>query len=185
MRFALAAAMLLWPALVHSQGLAHDHAGHGEAHQATDPARPSQPGQGAFAAIQEIVEILEADPGTDWSKVNIGALREHLVDMSNVTLMAVVASKPVEGGLQFSATGQGAVIDSIRRMLTAHAATMNGADGWTFRASNAKDGAILTVLVPPNDLAKLHALGFFGVMTRGMHHPEHHLMLARGGNPHQ
>jgi hypothetical protein len=37
--------------------------------------RPTQPGQAAFAAIQEIVAILEADPRTDWSKVNIDALR--------------------------------------------------------------------------------------------------------------
>ena len=46
----------------------------------------TQPGQGAFAAIQEIVEILAADPKTDWSKVNIDALRQHLIDMNNVTL---------------------------------------------------------------------------------------------------
>ena len=46
-------------------------------------------GQDAFGAIQEIVGILEADPNTDWSKVNISALREHLVDMNEVTLKAV------------------------------------------------------------------------------------------------
>jgi hypothetical protein len=131
------------------------------------------------------VEILESNPTTDWSKVNIEVLRDHLVDMSNVTLSAVVASKPVEGGLQFSVTGSGPVVGSIQRMVTAHAATMNGIDGWTFKASSAKDGAILTVLVPARDIAKLRALGFFGVMTRGMHHQEHHLTLARGGKPHQ
>ena len=36
---------------------------------------PTQPGQEAFAAIQEIVAMLEADPRTDWSKVDIDALR--------------------------------------------------------------------------------------------------------------
>ena len=30
-----------------------------------------EPGQAAFAAIQEIVALLDADPSTDWSKVNI------------------------------------------------------------------------------------------------------------------
>ena len=49
-------------------------------------ARPTEAGQGAFAAIQEIVAILEADPDTDWSKVDIDALRQHLVDMNAVTL---------------------------------------------------------------------------------------------------
>ena len=34
------------------------------------------------------MRILEADPTTDWSKVNIGALREHLIDMDEVTMRA-------------------------------------------------------------------------------------------------
>ena len=49
---------------------------------------PTMPGQEAFGTIQEIVRILEADPATDWSKVNIGALREHLIDMDEVTMRA-------------------------------------------------------------------------------------------------
>src|SRR6516165_7172350 len=43
--------------------------------------QPVLAGQDAFGAIQEVVQILEADPTTDWSKVNIDALRQHLVDM--------------------------------------------------------------------------------------------------------
>ena len=82
-----------------------------------DPARagsmPAEAGQSAFAAIQEIVSILEADPTTDWSRVDIDALRQHLVDMNAVTLEAKVASAPVEGGEQFDVTGDGAVSDSI------------------------------------------------------------------------
>src|SRR5579884_926245 len=41
---------------------------------------PSLPGQGAFGAIQEIVRSLDADPNTDWSKVDLEALRQHLID---------------------------------------------------------------------------------------------------------
>src|SRR5690348_17327314 len=37
-----------------------------------------EPGQAAFGAIQEMVESLQADPQTDWSKVDVDALREHL-----------------------------------------------------------------------------------------------------------
>lgn len=145
---------------------------------------PGQAGQSAFAAIQEIVGILEADPKTDWNKVNIEALRQHLIDMNNVTLSADVKNTPVEGGIRFAVTGAGAVRDSIRRMVTAHATTMDGAGGWHFEASDIDDGAALTVRVPPKDLAKVRALGFIGVMTRGMHHQHHHLMLARGDDPH-
>ncbi len=146
---------------------------------------PSQPGEAAFAAIQEIVEILEADPKTDWRKVNIEALRQHLIDMDNVTLHAEVRSEPIDGGMKFVISGTGPVIGSIQRMVTAHSATMNGVDGWHFTASTTAAGAILTVMPPPEDIDMLHGLGFIGVMARGMHHQQHHLMLARGGNPHQ
>ena len=145
---------------------------------------PSEAGQGAFAAIQEVVAILEADPDTDWSRVDVEALRQHLIDMANVTLAAEVASTPVPDGAAFTVTGEGAVAESIRRMVTAHAATMNGVGGWTFAAVEREDGAVLTVTVPADDLPKVRALGFIGVMTRGMHHQHHHLMIARGDHPH-
>ena len=72
-------------------------------------ATATQPGQAAFAAIQEIVEILMADPKTDWSKVNIDALRQHLIDMNNVTLAASVKKEPIDGGMRFDVTGEGPV----------------------------------------------------------------------------
>jgi len=149
-------------------------------------AVPTEPGQSAFAAIQEIVQILQADPRTDWSKVKIEALRQHLIDMSNVTLEAKVAStQPIDVGLRFVVTGNGAVRDSIRRMTSAHARTMDGIDGWHFLARDTEGGSIFEVRVPPGDLAELKGLGFIGVMTRGMHHQEHHLMIARGEHPHE
>lgn len=146
---------------------------------------PTQPGQAAFAAIQEIVGILEADPQTDWSKVNIEALRQHLIDMDNVTLRADVENESIDGGMRFVVTGAGAVRDSIRRMVSAHSVTMNGVDGWWFEASEVDGGAILTVHPPAADDEKLRGLGFLGVLTRGMHHQEHHMMIARGVSPHE
>ena len=147
-------------------------------------AVPTQPGQSAFAAIQEIVAILVADPKTDWSKVDIDALRQHLVDMNNVTLAADVKSAPVDGGMRFDVTGEGPVRDSIRRMVAAHASTMNGVDGWRFEAVEIDGGESLIARPPAKDADKLRGLGFFGVLTLGMHHQTHHLMLARGENPH-
>ena len=155
---------------------------HASQHQMTQA--PAQPGQDAFAAIQEIVQILEADPRTDWSKVDIDALRRHLVDMSNVTLAAQVKTESLDGGIRYIVTGAGPVVGSVQRMITAHAATMNGYTGWQFRSTNVEGGAALEVRVPESDAAKLKALGFIGVMTRGMHHQEHHLMIARGEHPH-
>lgn len=191
MRRALIILATLFPlaAAAQSAGQSHSMSHHEMAHHADASHHlggetPREPGQAAFAAIQEIVEILEKDPATDWSKVDIEALRRHLIDMNNVTLAADVKSEQLADGMRFIVTGEGAVRDSIRRMVLAHAATMNGAGGWHFSAAETKDGADLTVQVPPQDAAKLRGLGFIGVMTRGMHHQQHHLMLARGEHPH-
>lgn len=59
---------------------------------------PTEAGQAAFATIAEIVAILTADPATDWAKVDIEALRQHLIDMDNVTLRAAVSVEQAEGG---------------------------------------------------------------------------------------
>lgn len=147
-------------------------------------SKPIQPGQAAFAAIQEIVEILVADPTTDWSKANIEALRQHLIDMDNVTLRAEVRSEPFEGGMRFIVSGTGPVKHSIQRMATAHAGIMNGVGDWKYTATATETGAILAVVPPAKDTEKLRGLGFIGVMTQGMHHQDHHLMIARGHNPH-
>ena len=150
------------------------------------PAGVTEGGQSAFAAIAQIVEVLNADPATDWSKVNIEALRQHLIDMDNVTLRAVVAATPTPTGARFTVTSTDhAVQASIRRMVTAHAATMNGANGWTLVASEAEGGAVLEASGTEADAAKINGLGLIGVLTLGMHHQAHHLMIAKGVNPHQ
>ncbi len=122
--------------------------------------------ESAFAAIQEIVALLEADPKTDWSKVNIEAMRQHLIDMDNVTLRASVQVEPLTDGRKFMVSGEGPVVSSIQRMLAGHAATMNGKDGWSFTATANANGAELIVKPPiSDDLAKLDGLGFIGLMT--------------------
>ena len=63
---------------------ATDHASHSGA--ASSGAIPS--GQAAYATMAAIVAMLEADSTTDWSKVNIEALRQHLIVMNEVTLRA-------------------------------------------------------------------------------------------------
>lgn len=140
---------------------------------------PIESGQAAFAAIQEIVAQLEADPHTDWSEVNIGALRQHLIDMDRVTLEANVESQKIENGAQMVITGAGDIAASIKRTTLSHARTMNGVDGWIFDAEETSDGIRLTV-TNQNDAEKIRALGYAGVMARGAHHQQHHLMIAKG-----
>lgn len=189
-RYLFVAVILLTPLATQAHEATHDarqnHAGDTAA-MGHGSAVPTEPGQGAFAAIQEIVDILVADPHTDWSTVNIDALRQHLVDMSNVTLHAKAHAVPVKNGIRFEATGGGEIRASIRRMVSAHAATMNRLGGsWTYQAAPRPDGAALTVTVSdPADLPKLRGLGFFGVLALGMHHQAHHLMIATGHAPHR
>jgi hypothetical protein len=146
-------------------------------------AAPVEPGQSAFAAIAEIVELLRGDPETDWSRVDIAALRRHLVDMNNVTMRASVRVAKIQGGARFEvSSGDADVKGSIRRMVLAHAATMSGYEGMTMRGEQIDSGAALSVTGP--NATMIRSLGFFGIATIGMHHQAHHLAIARGTNPH-
>ena len=142
---------------------------------------PSLPGQDAFGAIAEIVAMLEADPATDWSKVDIEALRQHLIDMNEVTLNAAAVAKPIEGGLEISVTGSGRSLAAIQRMVPAHAAEIDGSKGWSAKVSPLGNGVLLTVTASdPKEVQHIRALGFAGIMTSGSHHQAHHLAMAKG-----
>lgn len=91
----------------HQQMMAHMHG------QMTGGGMLNMPGQDAFGAIAEVVRVLEADPKTDWSKVDLEALRQHLIDMNDVTLNAVAVAKPVDSGVEITATGTGRTIGAI------------------------------------------------------------------------
>lgn len=158
------------------------HARHGATVVAPVPAMP---GQDAFGAIQEIVCILEADPNTDWSKIDLAALREHLVDMHEVTLRATAAVQAVDNGVQVDVTGGGRTLDAIRRMLPAHGRELNGLTGWSAATATIADGVRLTVTSSnPSEVAHIRGLGFIGLMVSGSHHQPHHLAMARGQHIH-
>jgi hypothetical protein len=141
---------------------------------------PTLPGQDAFGAIQEIVRILEADPNTDWSKVNITALREHLIDMNEVTLHALADEQALDNGLDVAVTGEGRTVEAIKRMVPAHAHELN-AMGWNATTEELPNGVRLVVVSDdPAQATKLKALGFMGIMVQGSHHQMHHLMMAKG-----
>jgi hypothetical protein len=159
-----------------------DHARHMQSGQAT---APTSPGQDAFGAIQEIVRILEADPGTDWSRVDIAALREHLIDMNEVTLHARASAERVDGGLRITVTGTGRTQEAIRRMVPAHAREIDGQGGWSVTTSPVTEGVVLAVTsANPVETARIRGLGFIGIMVRGAHHQPHHLAMARGALRH-
>jgi hypothetical protein len=148
--------------------------------QSAAPGTPTMPGQDAFGAIQEIVQILESDPKTDWSKVNIEALRQHLIDMNEVTLRAVAVQRDLDNGIEIAVTGEGRTAEAIKRMVPAHVSELREI-GWNAKSEDVPNGVKLTVLASEaQPLTKLKALGFMGIMVQGSHHQRHHLMMALG-----
>lgn len=166
------------PGMTHQPGMTH------EPPTATASARPTRAGQEAFATIAEIVRLLDADPTTDWSKVDLEALRAHLRDMDDVTLRAEVRMTPVEGGAVFDVQGTGRVREAIRRMALSHGATIAPADGFTWSATSTPTGARVTIRATRTDdrtmQSRIRALGFVGMLTLGDHHTVHHLGIANG-----
>jgi hypothetical protein len=148
---------------------------------------PTMPGQDAFGAIQEIVRILEADPKTDWSKVNLEGLRQHLVDMSEVTLKADAVTKLIDGGIEVTVTGTGRTVEAIQRMVPAqaHQVDQTHLNGWSAKTEPLPNGVLLTVTSgDPQQVQHIRGLGFIGFMASGSHHQAHHLAMAKGGFVH-
>ena len=144
---------------------------------------PTMPGQDAFGAIQEIVRILEADPKTDWSKVNLEALRQHLIDMNEVTLKADAVTKPIDGGIEVTVTGTGRTVEAIQRMVPAqaHQVDQTHLNGWSAKTEPLANGVLLTVTSgDPPQVQHIRGLGFIGFMASGSHHQAHHLAMAKG-----
>jgi len=129
--------------------------------QTSDTTTPTMPGQDAFGAIQEIIRILEADSNTDWSKVNLEALRQHLIDMDEVTLKADAVTKPIDGGIEVTVTGTGRTVEAIQRMVPAqaHQVDQTHLNGWSAKTEPLPNGVLLTVTsgdpFASNSLSKL------------------------------
>ena len=144
---------------------------------------PTMPGQDAFGAVQEIVRILEADPKTDWSKVNLEALRQHLIDMSEVTLKADAVTKPIDSGIEVTVTGTGRTVEAIQRMVPAqaHQVDQTHLNGWSAKTEPLPNGVLLTVTAgDPQQVQHIRGLGFIGFMASGSHHQAHHLAMTKG-----
>lgn len=145
----------------------------------------SETGQSQFAAIAEIVELLRGNPETDWARVDIDALRTHLVDMDNVTTKAKVETTVTDLTVRFAVTGGASVAPSIQRMVMAHSPMLQKATGWSVAAEEGADGATMRVqLTSMGEVREVAGLGFFGMMTIGAHHQQHHQMIAMGHSPH-
>ncbi|MEO1087882.1 MAG: hypothetical protein AAFY88_26915, partial [Acidobacteriota bacterium] len=157
----------------------------------TSARLPLEVGQDAFVALAEMRALLESDPDTDWSRVDLGALREHLVDMNHVVLEAEVQERPVEGGFEAVVTGEGRTLGAIRRMVPAHARFAGREPGLSVSVADLPAGdsrgagvALRVITADTSAVDRLRGLGFFGFMVSGDHHRPHHFAMASGlGHP--
>lgn len=144
-----------------------------------------EPGQGAFAALSEVLARLEGDPDADWSSVTIGALRDHLVDMNRLVMATRAEETWLPNGLSIRITAEGEAMEALRRMVPAHAAELAGDTRWRISATDgAGEVRLVATSEDPRIVAKIRALGFYGLMASQDHHREHHWSIARGSGHH-
>lgn len=145
-------------------------------------------GNALFGTIQEAIKQLDANPNTDWSKVDLEGLRQHLIDMENfATHVDVVSSKDIEKGtiVVVKPTTDAAKV-SLIRALAAHPGMLKQESGWDMTAKADGDTFILTIeTAKPEEVTRLRALGYIGVMALGNHHQVHHWGMVSGNNPHE
>lgn len=149
--------------------------------------RLSQPGNAAFGAIQEVITVLEADPATDWSRVNLEALRQHLMDMDNVTLnVEVTSQEPISKGIRVSVRPTTtAAAQSLTRLLTDHGPQLQHERGWKLSSAKYQDGLRIDITTDDDtDVAKVRAFGYIGMLAAGTHHVVHHWAMATGQDAH-
>ena len=146
----------------------------------------TEAGTDPFAVIQEVIALLEANPDTDWSAVNIEALRLHLVEMQDMTLNVTVEQEPIKLGFKAVITPTtNRALQSMSRVLSVHPSQMKEETGWDMVVTN--NNGIFTIVVTTDqlqDVNKIRGLGYIGIMAYGNHHQPHHWAMASGDNPH-
>lgn len=148
----------------------------------------AEPGNDAFGTIQEVVRRLQADPDTDWSMVDLEALRQHLVDMGYFTTqVSVLGRKKLKHGAELLVRPDNdRARASLRRALAAHPAMLKQETGWDMKVVSEGGNFRLTVSSSKQaDAERIYGLGYIGIMAMGDHHQRHHWMMAKGQNPHR
>jgi hypothetical protein len=174
---------------MHAGATAVQHGDHAPAHHHMPMQSPlTATGNDAFWAIQEAVQKLTADPHTDWSKVNLEALRQHFVDMHNFTMhVEVLSHTPTARGMEVMVRpGTPAAEASLHRVFAAHPAQLKRETGWDMHVSKQGDVFVLNVTTQnPAEIERLRGLGYIGVMALGTHHQAHHWGMVQGEHPHR
>lgn len=165
---------------------AQTHLNRHEMHSGFD-APLTEAGHDAFGTIQEIIRKLNHDPKVDWSKVDLEAVRRHLVDMNDMTInIEVLSQRVIDKGVQILVRPTTLRSESaLDRVFSAHPGQLKDETGWNMRVQKKGTTYTLTITTKnPDEVKQINGLGYIGIMASGSHHQAHHLMMAMGENPH-
>ena len=183
----LATSALLTNKVWANDAMAHSHH-HSSSHSTYQTTPLTEAGQSIFATVSEVVAALEANPNTDWSKVNIPALYQHLVDMKHVAenVRILREGKTKHGISLVLEVTERRTREALDRVLPAHANQLKESLGWHMQVQRQGKKEVHIQVNAHNeaDRVKIQALGYMGVMAYGNHHQPHHWLMATGQAPH-
>lgn len=138
-----------------------------------------------LALLARLLARLEADPTTDWRRVDLEAARQHLADLDRVTLLARVAAEELPGGVALRVSGEDpATVAAIRRLLPERAARLAEARRWRVATAPAEDGLRVEIKsLDPREAGRIRALGLAALLVAGPLDEAYLLEVARGGPP--
>ena len=155
----------------------------------SNPKNLQEAGNDAFGTIQEVMYKLQADPETDWSKVNLEALRKHLLEMEDMTFnVNVLEQSNIKNGLKIRVTPTTTRSSfSLKNIMKAHPRVLEMESGFKTVVEYDSEYDVYTLRVTTTnkkDVDQIRGLGYIGLMAYGKHHQPHHYSMAIGSNPH-
>ena len=138
-------------------------------------------GNEIFGTIQEVIQKLEANPNTDWSNVDLEALRQHLLDMKAFTEEVTVLEKtPITKGVKVTIhPNSERAKEALPKLFGMHPRMLKQEKGWDMSAQQDGENWVITCTTEKEaDVNKIRALGYIGLLAEGSHHQLHHWMVA-------
>ena len=165
----------------------HNMSQHSQHQSRTVSGGLTESGTDMFATIQEVIGKLEADSDTDWSKVNLEALRQHLRDMFEFSYnVDVISQQPIEHGVKIVVKPVTVRAEqALDKVLAAHPMMLKMETGWDMQSSKANgEYQIIASTTKASEIDKIRGLGYIGLLAIGNHHQPHHWAMTKGKNPH-
>lgn len=147
----------------------------------------TEAGNDLFGTVQEVIRQLESRPDIEWESVDLEALRQHLLDMRDMSEnVEVLNQTAIENGSLINLTAvTPRAHNALRRVFAAHPAQLKLETGWEMQVTE-ENGTftLVTISSNPTEANKIRGLGYIGLMAWGNHHQPHHWAMATGQNPH-